>query len=83
MYVIKIEKRDKLIEYLKRNGISSGVHYPKPLHLQPAYKNIEHDVGDFPVAENYYDQCLSLPMYPTLGAENQDFVIQKTIEFCQ
>ena len=49
----------------------------------PYYKDLGWKKGDFPVAEKYYDHCLSLPMFPTLSEEEQDFVIHKTIEYYQ
>lgn len=66
LYVIRTEKRDELQEYLKSNGIFTGLHYPIPLHLQKAYEYLGYKEGDFPVAEKYAKQILSLPMFPEL-----------------
>lgn len=80
LYVIQVERRKELYDYLKAKNIFSQVHYI-PVHLLPYYKSLGHKKGDFPVAEHYYDHCLSLPMYPTLTAEEQGFVIDSVLEF--
>lgn len=68
LYVIRLEtgSRDKLQQYLYEQGIQTGIHYPKPLHLIPAFAYLGHREGDFPIAEKYSQQILSLPMYPEL-----------------
>lgn len=81
LYVIRIKQRDKLREFLKSNGISTGVHYPMPLHLQPAYKYLGHTRGDFPIAEELTDTVLSIPMFPLLRNEEIDYVVEKIREF--
>ncbi len=80
LYIIQIEKRKDLYDYLRKNNIFSQVHYI-PVHLQPYYKKLGWKKGDFPVAEAYYEKALSLPMYPTLTEKEQNFVIEKIIEF--
>jgi len=80
LYVILSDHRDELIRYLRENGIFAQVHYI-PVHLQQFYKNKGWKKGDLPVAENYYDKALSLPMYPTLTEEEQQFVIEKIYQF--
>ncbi len=67
--------RDELRERLAAAGIESGIHYPVPLHLQPAYAHLGYRVGDFPVAERLAAQILSLPMFPEITAEQQDHVV--------
>lgn len=66
LYVIRIRKRDTLREYLKKQGISTGIHYPIPLHLQPAYKALGYKLGSFPNAEKCSTEILSLPIYAEL-----------------
>ena len=78
LYVIRTEKRDELAEYLKTNGISTGLHYPIPIHLQRAYKDLNYKIGDFPVTEKLSKEILSLPMYPELE-EKDIYYICKTI----
>ncbi len=82
LYVIQTPKRDLLIEELRKNNIFAQVHYI-PVHLQPFYQNKGWKKGDLPVAEKYYSQCLSLPMFPTLTEEEQNFVIKKVKEICE
>jgi dTDP-4-amino-4,6-dideoxygalactose transaminase len=74
LYVIQAEGRDLIREKLTAAGIESGLHYPKPLHLQAAYKSLGYKAGDFPVCENLAARILSLPMYPELGRESVEYV---------
>ena len=80
LYIIQVEDRKGLYDYLRENNIFTQVHYI-PVHLQPYYKKLGWRKGDFPIAEAYYEKALSLPMFPTLSDEEQDFVIDKIIEF--
>lgn len=80
LYVIRISKRKELYDYLRTQGIFCQVHYI-PVHTMPYYKQFGWKKGDFPISENYYSRCLSLPMYPALTNEQQDFVIKSVIEF--
>jgi len=76
LYIIEVENRKELYDYLKENKIFAQIHYI-PIHLMPNYKQFGWEYGNFPNAENYYEHCLSLPMYPTLTLEEQKFVIDK------
>lgn len=80
LYVIQVEDRPGLYHFLHENNIYAQVHYV-PLHLMPYYQQFGNKEGDLPVVEDYYAHCLSLPMYPTLTEEEQDYVINKVIEF--
>jgi dTDP-4-amino-4,6-dideoxygalactose transaminase len=80
LYVARSEKRDELLSYLRHLNILVQVHYI-PVHYQPYYRNQGWNKGDFPVAESFYQQCLSIPMYPSLTDDEQDYVIQKMHEF--
>lgn len=80
LYIIQVEDRKGLFDYLKEHQIFAQIHYI-PVHLQPYYKKLGWKKGDFPMAEAYYEQCISLPMFPTLSEEEQDYVIEKVIEF--
>ncbi len=75
LYVIRTDKRDTLLEYLKNKGISAGIHYPIALPNLKAYQYLGHKPADFPVASAYQDQLLSLPVYPEITKEQQDYVI--------
>jgi len=76
LYVIRVEKegRDKLREELKSKGIATGIHYPIPLHLQPAYNYLGYKRGDFSVTEEYSQKILSLPMFAELTDKQIDKV---------
>ena len=70
LYVIRTEGRDKLREELKQKGVATGIHYPIPLHLQPAYSYLGYNKGDFPISEECSQKILSLPMYAELSKED-------------
>jgi dTDP-4-amino-4,6-dideoxygalactose transaminase len=70
LYVIRTPKRNELKTFLEENGIGTMIHYPIPPHLQVAYQFLGHDKGDFPIAEEIADTCLSLPIWP--GMENRE-----------
>lgn len=80
-YVIRAEKRDALRKELKEKGISTGIHYPIPLHLQPAYKYLKYKKGDFPETEKAAKEILSLPIYPELSKKDQNYIIKNIKEF--
>lgn len=74
LYIIQVDKRKELYDYLKNKDIHCQVHY-YPVHLMPYYKNFGFNEGDFLDSEEYYKKCLSLPMYPTLSESDQDRVM--------
>lgn len=80
LYVIRIKEREQLQRYLAENGIGTGIHYPVPLHLQGAYRELGYKPGDFPVTERCAAEILSLPMYPGLERAQQDLVAQAVME---
>ena len=80
LYVIKTKDRLGLYNHLKSKNIHAQVHYI-PVHLQPYYKQLGFKKGDFPVAESYYEECLSLPMYPTLSEAEQNYVIDEVLTY--
>ena len=80
LYVIEVENRIGLYNYLREHKIFTQIHYI-PCHLMPYYKEQGWKEGDMVNAENYYKHCISLPMYPTLTSEEQNFVIEKIIQF--
>jgi dTDP-4-amino-4,6-dideoxygalactose transaminase len=81
LYIIRIKKRDELQKYLTENGIGTGLHYPIPLHLQKAYKDLGYVEGDFPITEKVASEILSLPMYPQITTDQQEYVATKIKEF--
>lgn len=76
LYVVQVADRLGLYNHLSENNIFPQIHYI-PTHLMPYYRSLGWKDGDMPVAEAYYKKCISLPMYPTLTNEEQDFVIEK------
>jgi dTDP-4-amino-4,6-dideoxygalactose transaminase len=83
LYVVRSAARDALLNHLERQGIGAGVHYPVPLHLQPAYRDLGYRAGDLPVTEAVAASCLSLPLYPELSEAQQDRVIEAVTCFLE
>ncbi len=81
LFVIRTKERDKLQKFLNDNGISTGLHYPIPLHLQKCFEHLGYKKGDFPQTEILADECLSLPMFPDLSDEQISYVCDKIREF--
>jgi dTDP-4-amino-4,6-dideoxygalactose transaminase len=80
-YVVRTGERDALLTHLHEAGIGAGVHYPLPLHLQPAWRRLGHALGDFPAAEEWGATCLSLPIYPELTEDQQRLVAEAVRDF--
>ncbi len=76
LYVIRIQEREKLQNYLSGNNISTGLHYPIPLHLQKAYVSLGYKKEDLPVAEKISSKILSLPIYPGLTYNQQEYIVE-------
>jgi len=76
-YSIRVKRRDHLAESLKKDGIPTAIHYPKPLHLQTALDYLGHRPGDFPVSESVAGGILSLPMHPFLTEDEQSFIVDR------
>jgi dTDP-4-amino-4,6-dideoxygalactose transaminase len=68
IYVVRTAQREALQQQLQQQGIQTGIHYPIPVHLMPAYADLEYQVGDFPQSELAAKEVLSLPMYAELQA---------------
>ena len=81
LYVVRAQNRDELQQHFQENGVSTGLHYPIPVHLQSAYAHLGFRKGDFPHSELASKQILSLPMYPHLAAHHQDHVVDTLLEF--
>ena len=80
-YVIRVEQRDDLRRYLGERGVQTEVYYPLPLHLQPCFAHLGYHKGSFPNAELAAAQVLTLPMYPELTPEQQEFVVREIGNF--
>lgn len=74
IYAIRIQDRDRVKQQMEKAGIECGIHYPVPIHLQPAYADLGYKPGSLPVAERVSSESLSLPMFPELTDENIDTV---------
>ena len=86
-YVIRVlkggrERRNAVMNHMQKAGIQTGIHYPVPLHLTDAYQALGYPkAGSMPVTEKLAGEILSLPMYPELGREQIDYVVQTVREF--
>jgi hypothetical protein len=80
LYIIKTENRKGLYDHLRTKGIYAQVHYI-PVHLMPYYRQFGWKEGDLINAEHYYSQCLSLPMFPALSDQEQDYVIETVLSY--
>jgi len=81
VYVVRCQNRDELIKHLGIKGISTGIHYPVPIHLQESYKFLGLKRGSFPITEKCSDEILSLPMFPELTEEEIEYVVENIKEF--
>lgn len=81
LFIIQTTKRDELQAFLAKRGIGTGIHYPRPIHLQPAFKHLGYKKGDFPVAERAAKTLLSLPFYPTLTTNQVEKVCDAIKQF--
>jgi len=80
LYVIEVERnRNVVLNSLRKKGIMASIHYI-PIHYHPYYQNLGFKFGDFPNSEKYYKNCISIPIYPMLSLENQEFVINNILE---
>ncbi|HEX4034194.1 MAG TPA: DegT/DnrJ/EryC1/StrS family aminotransferase [Solirubrobacteraceae bacterium] len=80
LFVIDVEDRDEVLSALRARGIGAAVHYPTPIHLQPAWHHLGYGRGDFPVAEHLAEHCLSLPCFAGITEEEQIYVAQELAE---
>jgi len=82
-FVIQVDKRVQLVNYLMEKGVETKIHYPIPIHLQKAAAGLGHKMGDFPVCEEIAGRILSLPIYQGLGEDKQQIVTDAIISFHQ
>jgi len=81
LFVVRVPKRDEFRAHLEAQGIATAVHYPVPVHLQPAYRELGYSVGDFPVTERLTREIVSLPMHPFLQQADVQRVAAATADF--
>ncbi len=82
-YTLRVSSRDKLRQFLKENDIGAEIYYPLPLHLQECFADLGYKQGDLPEAEKASHQVISIPIYPELTTSQQEYIIQKILEFYQ
>ena len=75
-FVVRVKKRDEFLRYLEERGIHTIIHYPIPPHLAECYARLGHQRGAFPIAEQYADEVLSLPMFNGMAAEEIQYVVE-------
>jgi dTDP-4-amino-4,6-dideoxygalactose transaminase len=80
-YVVRVQRRDELVEFLRARQIGCGVYYPVPLHLQRCFEYLGYKSGDFPQAEHAAAEVLALPLYPELTADQQQAVVAALAAF--
>jgi dTDP-4-amino-4,6-dideoxygalactose transaminase len=80
-YVVQAERRDELQQYLRQNGVEALVHYPVPIHCQPASAELGYGPEDFPVTMATSQRILSLPLYPEMEDRQHDHVVDMIAEF--
>jgi dTDP-4-amino-4,6-dideoxygalactose transaminase len=83
LYVVRTNDREGMMEFLKNEGVATGIHYPIPLHMQKAYDGLSYAPGDFPISEKVAAEIVSLPMFPQLTAEQQAKVAKEVKRFVQ
>ena len=81
MYVVRAEKRDDLQKFLKEKNIETGIHYPKPNHLQPAVTDLFPDLPKLPKTEQAVKEILSLPIHGEMSVDTADTVVGAIAEF--
>jgi len=80
-FIIRTEKRDQLIDFLKGKDIGCEIYYPVPFHIQECFSNLGHKSGDFPESETAANSTIALPIYPELTAAQQQYVVETIAEF--
>lgn len=80
-FVIQVDRRDELRAFLAAHGVGTAIHYPVPIHLQPAAAGLGYRAGDFPVAERQAGRILTLPINQTLSADDLGYVAERVNAF--
>jgi dTDP-4-amino-4,6-dideoxygalactose transaminase len=80
-YVIRVQERDRLRQFLMENGIGTDIYYPLPLHLQECYSFLKYRRGDLPISEKASEEVLALPIYPELTEDQQMMVVERIKRF--
>ena len=83
LFVVRVKNRIKFQDYLEKNKIGYGIHYPLPIHLQRAYKFLGYTRGYLPVTEKVSKEIISLPIFPELKKEELEYIVNKINKFNQ
>ena len=75
LYVVRVPRRDAVLEHLVASGVGASIHYPQPLHETGAFRSLGYASGDFPVAERAASEILSLPLFPGITEAQQERVV--------
>ena len=81
LFVVRVARRDAFRAHLAERGVSTAVHYPIPLHLQPAFRYLGLGTGSFPIAERLSSEVVSLPMHPFLDRSQVQYIADAAAEF--
>jgi dTDP-4-amino-4,6-dideoxygalactose transaminase len=81
LFVVRVPNRDELREHLQKQGVGTGIHYPIPCHLQPAFQSLGYRNGDLPVTEQIVNEIISLPMYAELTPAQRIYVVDMMRDF--
>lgn len=79
LYVVRVDKRDRVLKKLHAANVGAGIHYPIPIHMQGAFQYLGHKIGDFPNAEKAANEILSLPLYPHINPKQQEHVAKQLL----
>jgi dTDP-4-amino-4,6-dideoxygalactose transaminase len=82
-FVVQIDRRDELQAYLKERGIKTAIHYPVPIHLQPAARALGYKMGDFPVTERQAERILTLPVNQYMSEADVETVAREVMTFLE
>ena len=80
-YTIRVQNRDELQKHLQEKNVGTALYYPLALHLQKCYRDLNHRDGDFPESEQAAKQTISIPVYPELSRQQQEYVVEQITGF--
>ena len=83
LYVVQVDARDRVLRDLAAAGISTGIHYPAPIHQLPAFSGLGYRTGDFPMAEEQSKRLLTIPLFPGITLAQQERVVDTLVRATQ